>query len=200
MAEYMSRKKASEKLGVHYHTLMAMVRRGELESIKIGEQRMYNVNKYLIGKGINKMGIRRNICYCRVSSQIQKDDLKRQIKLMEDKYPNYEIISDIGSGLNYERKGLKKIIDYAIKGEIERIIITYKDRLARIGYEMIENLVKEYSKGEIIIMNKGEEETPQEEMTKDIISIMNVYVAKINGLRKYKKIIKDEIIGNNEKK
>jgi putative resolvase len=68
--------------------------------------------------------------------------------------------------------------------------------LARIGYELIENLIKEYSKGEIVILNKKEEETPNEEITKDILSIMNVYVAKINGLRKYKKMIKEEITKN----
>ena len=117
---------------------------------------------------------------------------------MKTKYPLYEIITDIASGLNFNRTGLNKIIDYAIKGEIEIVVISYKDRLARFGYELIEKLITDYSKGEgeIKIENKKEEETPQEEITKDIISIMNIYVAKINGLRKYKKQIKEEISKN----
>lgn len=185
----MSRKEASAKLGIHYHTLYALAERKEIETVIVGKQQMYNVDKYLKEKGIENEGKkeRREICYCRVSSSKQKGDLKRQVDIMKEKYPTYEIITDIGSGLNYEREGLKKIIDYGIKGEIKEIVITYKDRLARFGYEMIENIIREYSKGEIIIINKEEEATPEDEITKDIISIMNVYTAKINGMRKRKK-------------
>ena len=74
----------------------------------------------------------------------------------------------------------------AINGEIEELVIAYKDRLKRFGYEMIEWLITKYSNGRIIIINKEEEETPVEELTKDIVLIMNVYVAKMNGLRRYK--------------
>ena len=102
-------------------------------------------------------------------------------------YPGYEILEDIGSGLNFKRKGLREIIDCAIKGELEEVVITYKDRLARIGYELIEYIIESYSGGSITILNKGEEETPNEEMTKDVLAIMNIYVAKINGMRKRKK-------------
>jgi putative resolvase len=196
MPKYLSRKDAAEKLGIHYHTIYALAKRGELEATKIGKQQMYNVDKYLKDKGIKEGDKRRKICYCRVSSNKQKADLKRQIEYMEGKYPGYEIISDIASGLNYEREGLKKLMEYAIKGEISVLIIAYKDRLTRFGYEMIEWLIKEYSNGEIVIINKKEEETPLEEVSKDIISIMNVYTAKINGLRKYKKLITDDINQN----
>ncbi|NBP16244.1 IS607 family transposase, partial [bacterium] len=77
--------------------------------------------------------------------------------------------------------------------------VAYKDRLSRFGFEMIEWLIEKYSNGKIIVINKTEEKTPTEEITKDIISIMNVYVAKINGLRKYKKEIKTTIDEHNEK-
>jgi len=113
---------------------------------------------------------------------------------MKTKYPNHEIIKDIGSGLNYKRKGLLEIIESGIKGEIEEVVVAYKDRLTRFGYEMIEYVIEKFSNGKIKIENIEEEKTPQEEIIKDIMSIMNVYVAKINGLRKYKKIIKHKII------
>ena len=142
---------------------------------------------------------KKKICYCRVSSAKQKADLERQINYMKKKYPTYEIKSDIESGLNFKRKELLRIIDLAIKGEVDEIVITYKDRLARFGYELIEWLVTKYSNGKIIIINKTEETTPTEELTHDIVSIMNVYSAKINGLRKYKNKIKDEINENNSK-
>ncbi len=194
MDSYLTRKEATEILGIHYHTLYRMAEDKEIETVMIGKRQMYNVNKYLQSKKIlNINQVRRKICYCRVSSSKQKEDLKRQIDVMKQKYPNYEFISDIGSGLNMNREGLKKIIDYAIKGEIEILVIAYKDRLARFGYELIERLIKDYSNGEIKIEYKEEEQTPMEELSKDIVAIMNVYVAKMNGLRKYKKMLIDDI-------
>lgn len=198
MSQFLTRKEASEKLGIHYHTLYALAERKEIEVLQVGKRQLYNVDKYLKEHGIKEASIRRKICYCRVSSQKQKDDLKRQMEEMSQKFPTYEMISDIASGLNYEREGLKKIINYIVKGEVEILVVAYKDRLARFGYEMIEWMMKEYSKGEILILHKAEEETPTEEITKDILSIMNVYVAKINGLRKYKKQIKEEIKQKNK--
>ena len=91
---------------------------------------------------------------------------------------------------------MKTIIDYAIRGEIEILVVAYKDRLARFGYDLIERLIKDYSNSVIKIENQSEEKTQIEELTKDIVSIMNVYVAKMNGLRKYKKILTDDIKNN----
>jgi len=115
---------------------------------------------------------------------------------MKEKYPDYEIIKDIGSSLNFKRKGLNKIIELSINGELDELLITYKDRLCRIGYDLIENIIKTYSNGRITIVNKEEEETATEEITKDIVSIMNIYVAKINGLRKYTTEIRKTIKKN----
>lgn len=193
MDKLIPRREVLKILGVHYQTLNNMAHRKEIELIKIGKKRFYNLDKYLREKGINKIVATRQICYCRVSSNKQKEDLGRQIKQMKIIYPSYEIITDIGSGLNFNRVGLIRIIDSAIKGELKELVIAYKDRLARIGYDLIEMIVNKYSNGVITILNKNEEETPQEELTKDIITIMNVYVAKINGLRKYKAPIKKEI-------
>jgi putative resolvase len=183
---FVSRKQVLETLGIHYQTLRNMANRKDIEYIKIGRKNMYNLDEFLKLKGIKTSIISKRICYCRVSSNKQKDDLTRQIKYMRERYPYHEIISDVGSGLNYNRKGLNKILDIAIKGELKELVIAYKDRLTRFGYEMIENIIKKYSDGMIRILNKREEETPIEEISKDIVAIMNVYTAKINGLRKYK--------------
>ena len=190
--EFVKRKEVLKILGICYKTLYKMAENNEIESIKVGNNTLYNINKYLRGKNITKNN-KLKICYCRVSSQKQKSDLYRQIKYMTDKFPTYKIIHDIGSGLNYNRKGLNQIIDYAINGEIEEVVIAYKDRLTRFGYEMINMLITKYSNGKITILNNDEEITPTEELTKDIVSIMNIYVAKVNGLRKYKTPIKKEI-------
>jgi len=191
METLVPRRKVLEVLKIHYQTLNNMVKRKDIEVIRIGTKYLYNLDKYLMKKGVTRNSL--NICYCRVSSNKQKEDLERQKQFMKELYPDHMLIEDIGSGLNFNRKGLMKIIDYAVKGKINELVITYKDRLARIGYDLISNIIKTYSKGKIIIINKKEEETPTEELTKDIITIMNVYTAKINGLRKYKKLIKKDI-------
>jgi putative resolvase len=190
--EFVKRGEVIKTLGICYQTLYKMAERKEIDTVKVGENTLYNINKYLREKNVlHKERIK--ICYCRVSSNKQKEDLERQIKFMKDKFPTHTIIQDIGSGLNYKRKGLQELMEKAINGEIEELVIAYKDRLTRFGYEMIEWLISKYSNGKITVINKSEEETPVEELTKDIVSIMNVYVAKVNGLRKYKTHIKEEI-------
>jgi len=129
-----------------------------------------------------------NICYIRVSSTNQKDDLERQKKLMINKFPDYTIIEEIGSGLNLNKRGIKKIIHLAIAGKINELVIAYRDRLTRFGYELIEELITKYSKGKIIILSENDKLEPEEELVKDVMAIMNVYVAKMNGLRKYKNL------------
>jgi putative resolvase len=194
-----TRKEVLKTIKVHYHTLMAMVKRGELEAVELGNKKLYNLDKYLRTHGIVATTQQRKICYCRVSSQKQSEDLERQKKVMKELYPNHELISDIGSGLNEKRKGYLKILDCAIKGELGELVIAYKDRLCRFGYDTVEYIIKKYSKGKIIILNKSEEKTPTDELTKDVLSIMNVYVAKVNGLRKYKNLMKKEIEVNEKK-
>jgi len=208
---YMSAKKAKEILGVHLGILYNWEKAGKLETIRtVGGHRLYNVNKYLrtyanvdyesnnesandesandeiLNPNIEKI----NICYVRVSTINQKNDLERQKKYMINKYPTYTLIEDIGSGINFNRKGLRKIIKLAaIGGKINRVVVAFKDRLTRFGFELIEDLIKEYSKGEIIIEgNKEHQKEPKEELVEDVLQILNVYTAKMNGLRKYKKI------------
>ena len=135
----------------------------------------------------NIYNTKRKIIYARVSYVGQINDLERQIKLLKEKYPKHELIKDVGSGLNMNRKGLRKIIDYAITGDIEEVVVVYKDRLTRYGYELIEDLIKKYSNGRIILLDDKKKEA-KEELVEDVLQIMNIFVAKINGMRKYKKI------------
>jgi len=166
--EFVKRAETLKTLGICYQTLYKMADRKEIDTIKVGENTLYNVNKYLREKNVLYKE-RVKICYCRVSSNKQKEDLERQIKYMKEKFPTHTIIQDIGSGINYKRKGLQELMEKAINGEIEELVIAYKDRLTRFGYEMIEWLITKYSNGKIIIINKEEEETPVEELTKDIV-------------------------------
>ena len=89
--EYVKRKKVLEALGITYPTLYSMAERKEIETIKVGKNTMYNLDKYIREKKIQKEE-RRRICYCRVSSNKQKEDLKRQVEEMRRRYPNNEIM------------------------------------------------------------------------------------------------------------
>ena len=107
--EFVKRQEALKTLGICYQTLYKITKKKEIDTIKVGENTLYNINKYLREKNVlHKERIK--ICYCRVSSNKQKEDLERQIKYMKEKFPTYIVIQDIGSGLNYKRKGLQEII------------------------------------------------------------------------------------------
>lgn len=200
MDEFVGGKKASEILGVHQRTLMNWDKKGIIEVRRTaGNKRLYNVGKYLEEHGINTLTNedeldeldkkkKLKICYVRVSSASQKDDLERQKRIMKELYPNHVIIEDIGSGLNLNKRGIKKIIHLAIQGKVKELVVAYRDRLTRFGYELIEELIEKYSNGRIIILSEEDKLEPEEELVKDVMSIMNVYVAKMNGLRKYKKL------------
>jgi len=200
--KYISKRHALKILGLSSSTLLKLEELNKIEVIKtLGGHRKYNVQKYINDnkkesepiKKINDIkenikNIKINICYIRVSTINQKSDLKHQKEYMIKKYPSYEIIEDIGSGINFNRKGIRKIIKLGIEGKINKLVVAFKDRLTRFGFELIEDLIKEYSNGEIIIENEKEEKEPKEELVDDVLQILNVYTAKMNGLRKYNKL------------
>ena len=207
---YYTPKDASKKLGVHWQTLRNWEKQGKIKTIRSpGGKRYYDINNFMVDiennnsdikeiniqnniKEINIQNdikeiknIRRKICYCRVSSYSQKNELDNQIKYMTNKFPNHEILYDIGSGINFNRPNLNKIINYGIKNELEELAIAYKDRLCRIGYELIEKILIEYSNTNIII-EKDEIKSPEEELTNDLIEIITVFSSKLYGIRSYK--------------
>jgi putative resolvase len=200
--KYLGGKEASKILGVHQRTLYQWDEKKLIETIRTpGGKRLYNVSKYLDEHkdikhsnseedediDLNNITDKLNICYVRVSSLGQKDDLERQKQFMKKQFPKHIIIEDIGSGLNLNKRGIKKIIKLGIAGKINELVVAYKDRLTRFGFELIEEIIIDYSDGKIIVLNDKEDMEPEEELVKDLMSIMNVYVAKMNGLRKYKK-------------
>ncbi len=173
---------ARKTLNLTSDTLRAYDRDGKIETIRnAGGRRLYNVSKFI--KDNNLDCLKKNIIYCRVSSYDRKEDLERQEKKLKELYPEYEIIKDIGSGINFKRKGLQQIIELAISNQINNLVINHKDRLCRIGYELIEFILKKYSNTNIIIVeNSGVCKT--EEITKDLIEIITVYSSKIHGSRR----------------
>lgn len=183
MSKYIKIGEAADKIGLSKQTLRRYALDGKIDFITTpGGQRLFNISSILESPLSDEA---KKVCYCRVSTHGQKDDLIRQINYMSDKYPEYEIISDIGSGINFNRPGIQKIIDYAISGNLLTLVVAYKDRLCRIGYDLLEHIMIKYSNTKIVL-DKDVKETLNEEISNDILQIITVYSAKINGMRKYK--------------
>jgi predicted site-specific integrase-resolvase len=146
---YVPLRKAVEFLGLHPHTLRKYADEGKIESIKneVG-QRLYNVESYQ--RHATRATI---ICYCRVSSSKQKDDLLRQVAFMRELYPDAEIVQDIGSGLNFKRKGLQSLLVRFMRGDKLTVVVACRDRLCRFGFELFE-FMAEQNGGEILVFDK----------------------------------------------
>ena len=152
------------------------------------------LNHFLGIKGEKQLN-KKVIGYCRVSSHKQKDDLQRQIEnvktYMYAKGYQFDVIKDIGSGINYNKKGLNQLIDMITNSEVEKVVVLYKDRLIRFGYELIENLCNKY--GTTIEIIDNTEKTEEQELVEDLIQIVTVFSCSLQGKRanKAKKMIKE---------
>ncbi|WP_415841422.1 IS607 family transposase, partial [Paenibacillus alkaliterrae] len=131
----------------------------------------------------------------RVSSPKQKDDLERQIEnikmYMLAKGYSFEMISDIGSGINYNKKGLNQLLELVVSSRVEKVVVLYKDRLLRFGFELMENLCSQF--GTSIEIIDHTEKAEEQELVEDLIQIVTVFSCRLQGKRanKAKKIIKE---------
>lgn len=136
------------------------------------------------------------IGYCRVSSHDQKKDLERQREVVElfcvQNGWQYEIIEDLGSGLNYSKRGLKKLIRLIVDSKVERLVLTHKDRLLRFGSELIFSLCEHFGT-EVVIINRTEDSSFEEDLASDVLEIITVFSARLYGSRshKNKKIVEE---------
>ena len=138
----------------------------------------------------NKVGGRSVVCYCRVSSGKQRDDLARQVTYMRQQFPDADIVKDIGSGLNFRRKGLQTILRRLLQGDKFTLIVAHRDRLCRFGFQLFEFLFNENG-GEIMVLDKSDG-TPEQELTQDLLSILHVFSCRMHGLRRYEDQIKKD--------
>ena len=143
-----------------------------------------NLNRIVIG-------------YCRVSSNKQKDDLEQQIENMKlyltSQGKPFEIISDIGSGINYKKKGLKEVIKRISQNKVEKVVVLYKDRLLRFGFELVEYIASLYNCDIEIIDNT--EKSEEQELVEDLVQIITVFSCQLQGKRasKARKLVKELI-------
>lgn len=197
--KYYSIGEFAKAIGKTTKTLRNWDKNGKLKPVRVESTgyRYYSqeqLNQFLGLKNMESKN-KKVIGYCRVSSHKQKDDLERQIDnvktYMYAKGYQFEIITDIGSGINYNKKGLNQLIDMVTNSEVEKIVVLYKDRLIRFGYELIENICNKYGTTIEIIDNTKKSE--EQELVEDLIQIVTVFSCRLQGKRanKAKKIIKE---------
>ena len=199
---YLSINKVAKQLNKSAQTLRNWEKTGEL----IPAYKTKSGYRYYTEEQINKLlGVeekeRVTIGYCRVSSRKQQDDLERQTENMRNylcaKGYKFEIITDIGSGINYNKVGLNILLDKVIKGEVDKVVVLHKDRLLRFGFGLVENLCKRYGTSIEVVDNTPK--TEEQELVEDLVQIITVFSCKLQGKRanKMKKVIaelKDEDI------
>lgn len=198
----MKPKEMAERLGVR--TLQIWDKKGILKAYRTPtNRRYYTEEQYLEYTGQSLQSKRLNVAYARVSNNSQKDDLKNQISFIRQ-YVNAkgvildDTITEIGSGLDYNRKKWNELLEKVMQNKIDTIYITYKDRFIRFGYEWLERLCKIHDT-KIVVLNNVET-SPSQEMIDDMVSIVHVFSGRLSGLRKYlTKIQNDKSLKGGEK-
>jgi putative resolvase len=177
-------REAATKLGVTVQTLRAMEKRGELHPVRTsGNHRRFHEEELKQLMGLRD--IRTVATYARVSSHDQKRDLNQQVTLLRNKYPEAEHFTDTRSGIRFDRPGFNKMLKAIQEQRISTVVVTYQDRLARFGFDLLQKVFAGYGT-EIEVLYGSEPQAPQEELVKDLISIVTSFAGKLYGLRSHR--------------
>lgn len=178
---YVKLREACERTGLHPHTLRKYADTGVIPSIRTPYgQRLFDIDSF-----VGDQHPAHTIVYARVSSRKQQDDLERQIAYLKAKEPHAEVISDIASGLNFKRKGLRAILERSLRGDKLTVVVAHRDRLARFGFDLIQWLI-ERNGGQIVVLSKSAHASPTDELLQDLLAILSVFAARMHGLRQYR--------------
>lgn len=191
MNRYVGIGEASKALGVSIPTLRRWEQEGKITPERTaGGTRRYDLSllRPELFRTYQKEN-RKTVAYARVSSRDQKGDLERQKQVLElycsSQGWTYELIADLGSGMNYQKKGLRRLLGEIIDGKVGRLVITHKDRLLRFGAELV-FAICEAKEVEVVILNQGEDTSFEEDLAKDVLEIITVFSARLYGSRSHK--------------
>ena len=182
---------AADVLGVSISTLRRWEAAGKLVAEHTaGGHRRYDLSKLRpeLFRAAEEAS-RKTVAYARVSSHDQKDDLERQKQVLELYCARqgwmFDVVADLGSGMNYHKKGLKRLLNGILADEVGRLVIAHKDRLLRFGAELV-FAICEAKKVEVVILNQGEDTTFEEDLAQDVLEIITVFSARLYGSRSHK--------------
>ncbi len=173
-------RKAVAALGLSTTTLRKYADEGTLPSIRNpAGQRLFDVDAYL--RGLQGPA---TVIYARVSSSKQRDDLVRQIDRLQSAFPEAEVIQDVASGLNFQRKGLRTILERLLRGDKLKVVVAHRDRLVRFGFDLLEFLV-EKTGGSILVFDEPAVQSREAELTADLLAILHHFSCRVHGSRSH---------------
>jgi putative resolvase len=191
MNKFLSIKDAAKCLGVSPQTLRRWEKAKKIAPSHRtrGGQRRYDITQLQPFDRNDTTSERPTVAYARVSSHDQKEDLQRQVHMLEiycsSKGWIFSVTKDLGSGMNYNKRGLKQLLEQIMNGQIGRLVLTHKDRLLRFGAELIFSLCA-VKNVEVVIINQGDEPSFEEELAKDVLEIITVFSARLYGSKSHK--------------
>lgn len=197
----MKTKEVLQLLRISRATLTKYVKNGLIKVTVLPNGR-YDYDEESVYKNFNKGLLRKTCIYARVSTPKQKKDLENQIELLKQfcfsaGYTISDIYSDIASGISFEkRKNFFKMLDKIIEGKIERVVITYKDRLSRVGFELFKHLFEKYRCEIVVMSEQGSKKLDSNEIFEEIVSLLHCYSMKLYSKRKISKI--KEVVSEEE--
>jgi len=186
-------KEVCQRLGVSYSTLSRWVREGEIKAIRTagGKYRVPESEVRRIAEGLPISKEVRVVIYARVSSSDQRSDLERQVQYLTEYcaskgYRVVDVLSDVASGLKTDRRGLLKLFNYVVNRQVDVVVVTYRDRLTRFGFDYLDHFFKQY--GVRIEVALGEEpKDAYQELVEDLIEIVTSFAGKLYGMRSHRK-------------
>jgi predicted site-specific integrase-resolvase len=185
--KYINGKKAREIACVTSKTLRVWDSENKIRTVRTSSgQRRYNLEDIQNTRGsLPAPREQKKICYARVSSQKQIDDLRRQEDFFKSKFPTYDVVTDIGSGINWKRKGLQTILEQVMRRNVSEIVVAHRDRLCRFAFELLESIFSKCNV-KLVVLDQENEKSEDNELADDILSIIHVYSCRKMGRRRYK--------------
>ena len=186
-------REASKQLGIHYVTLKRWIYTGKICAVRTPSGRWMipeSEIERIIGGKVEAKEVKA-VIYARVSSSDQKSDLERQIQYLTQYcsakgYRVVDILSDVASGLKTDRRGLLKLFNYVINKQVDVIVVTYKDRVTRFGFEYLEHFFKQFG-ARIEVVYGEEPKDAYQELVEDLLAIVTSFAGKLYGMRGHRK-------------
>lgn len=188
---------AAVLLGIHKDTLRRWEKEGKIRAVWLGRERRFPEEE--IRRLLGESNPDTVVLYARVSGHDQKADLQRQVEALKEaygsKFSSAVVLTDVGSGLSTDRKGLRKAMQMARERKMRAIAVTYPDRLTRFGFEYLEEHFNSFGV-EVLVLNREEDRSPQQELVEDLLTIVTSFAGKLYGHRSHKvKKLKEEVKG-----
>lgn len=184
--EFITNREACRLTGLVGSTLRKWAKTGKIHTYRTATgQILYNTKclRELTGSYV-PIEEKQKIIYARVSSKKQLPDLTRQVDLLRARYPNYTLITDCASGINFKRKGLQTVLEYALQGHLSELVVAHKDRLSRFAFDLIKWIINTKG-GQVTVLDEEANKSTEQELADDLLSIIHIFTCRQMGKRRY---------------